>query len=896
MINNILNNFFDSTHQILNPELSRTLQQGKDFKKYQKRIRNRNKYLKEGFSTQPTNDAKKSRQVLQENKLSNNQAAELSELKHKYDSLLEEYKKAQKEALSETKDYIDRTESANPYHGTNVTLGDVPNQLKASGFGGYVTNKGLFKPYSSESDYDLTAGKNGCPAGAQYTSIFDAGNKFTASLEQGTPIVPGQSCGNEGNNVYVSDVLPNNLKTTYKGCFKDDPNSPSMSFIGGSPPPTPIKVENGDFSQPVLANNSYQYITGINSWGKVPGWIFFNAVLINNSEAWGFPMPYPKGSQAVSIQKKQNIGQFFIVPSASNYTLSFYACGRPSLGPNDIGIYLIDDFFSDKEVLTFTPTTSWKKYSVPLKISRAGFIVLLFVGLDNHNSGADLSSAIQDIIITSDETKYSQYTHNTCKQAAINGGYRYFSLQDTNPQTSTGYCALTNNIVGAEVLGNATIVSGTIALWSSNTKTNISKNSPTATLTDLGQLVIKDSAPSQSVLFQTPNKENSGGHGSYIGCYSDTSNRAMANTSDGQWLPMSQCKNLAAKGGFKYYAGQDADGNGNNWCAAGNDMSAITKYGPSTNCVNNSSGAMEGGPWANAVYAVEPGGNYFLILQDDGNMCIYKGTGPTDNQGLIWATNTNGKQKDPSATYTAAQSKFKQNWIPSGTILKQGDFIGSTDGSIYLMMLANGELVLYTSTNASACKAMGDKTMGGGLHANAIYDLGLTGYPGNLGKMGYVDDDGNLSEYPSSMKLEELPGTFKTTSNVDSVQWQNYRKTEKMVSDKTFGIKGVISSRQQQRLDQLQGQINMLAQQITELTNDLQGKNIKINDQMKTNKGLFSENIKDYQFLTKDRQPELQNIQGIVNDSDIKVLQENYSYLLWSILAIGAVSLTLSIA
>ena len=117
-----------------------------------------------------------------------------------------------------------------------------------------------------------------------------------------------------------------------------------------------------------------------------------------------------------------------------------------------------------------------------------------------------------------------------------------------------------------------------------------------------------------------------------------------------------------------------------------------------------------------------------------------------------------------------------------------------------------------------------------------------------------------------------------------------------MVSDKTFGIKGVISSRQQQRLDQLQGQINMLAQQITELTNDLQGKNIKINDQMKTNKGLFSENIKDYQFLTKDRQPELQNIQGIVNDSDIKVLQENYSYLLWSILAIGAVSLTLSIA
>lgn len=33
-------------------------------------------------------------------------------------------------------------------------------------------------------------------------------------------------------------------------------------------------------------------------------------------------------------------------------------------------------------------------------------------------------------------------------------------------------------------------------------------------------------------------------------------------------------------------------------------------------------------------------GDYFLIMQDDGNLCAYRGTGPSDNQGLVWETGT----------------------------------------------------------------------------------------------------------------------------------------------------------------------------------------------------------------------------------------------------------------
>ena len=64
---------------------------------------------------------------------------------------------------------------------------------------------------------------------------------------------------------------------------------------------------------------------------------------------------------------------------------------------------------------------------------------------------------------------------------------------------------------------------------------------------------------------------------------------------------------------------------------------------------------------------------------------------------------------------------------------------------------------------------------------------------------------------------------------------------------------------------------------------------------MEVNKGNFNKNIKDYPIATKDRSADLQNISGIVNDSNIVVLKENYTYLMWSILAVGVVSLSLKV-
>jgi hypothetical protein len=46
---------------------------------------------------------------------------------------------------------------------------------------------------------------------------------------------------------------------------------------------------------------------------------------------------------------------------------------------------------------------------------------------------------------------------------------------------------------------------------------------------------------------------------------------------------------------------------------------------------------------------------YFLILQDDGNLCIYKGTGPSDNQGIIWSSRTTGRKQQPNPNFAASK-------------------------------------------------------------------------------------------------------------------------------------------------------------------------------------------------------------------------------------------------
>ena len=67
--------------------------------------------------------------------------------------------------------------------------------------------------------------------------------------------------------------------------------------------------------------------------------------------------------------------------------------------------------------------------------------------------------------------------------------------------------------------------------------------------------------------------------------------------------------------------------------------------------------------------------------------------------------------------------------------------------------------------------------------------------------------------------------------------------------------------------------------------------NIKIKKEL----NLKDNNIEGMQNNNNnDNDNNINNINGILTDSDLRVLQENYSYIMWSIFAIGALTITIN--
>ena len=391
------------------------------------------------------------------------------------------------------------------------------------------------------------------------------------------------------------------------------------------------------------------------------------------------------------------------------------------------------------------------------------------------------------------------------------------------------------------------------------------------------------------------------------------------------------------------------------------------------NCTKISDGSWSGGGWSNAVYSTStPSLNYYLILQDDANMCIYLGSGPSDNQGLVWQSGTNGKQQQPNPNFTYDKGKYGKNWISNGTTLSPGDFIGSTNGSIYLIMQTDGNLVLYTSTTSSKCSNSGGFGIAGAQNTNALYKFNQVGIPANMTKLAYIDQDSKLHTYPSTNatyantyvtmsgtdsagydipgaaygnttvdkcqttcnnitqcagfafsnnvcypknstmypngsiqakpsvnvyirnKMPQKPpiGVKNTTNSVDTILYQNYINGGEMGD--SYGLKNATSV-QRQQLDQLKTKMNLLSNQINNLTNNFDNGSQALEQQSQTNIQGITNYVKDIKNTNNQIKNFNTTVDNILQDSDIVVLQQNYDYLFWSIIAITTVIISMNI-
>ncbi len=727
---------------------SPSLSQGTKFKKYQTKIKNmkenKRENVKEGFKDMNINNdnlTSQTKQIISENDYTKQQQM-INELRQEYQNTLQDYESLEQKIKNGVNGYISRVNPNNPYLNKVVQF--------TSGQMCYVTNQGVVKYISSQDILNsINVSKEVIDLNIPWQDSYSTpGTQIptTPPLVSGTSVESGQSFGNEGSNIFVNQLLPKSITASYMGCYAPSDNNDNMTFIGGSPPPsTNISIQNGNFSQPVLTNNSYQYI---NSSSQVPGWFFSNAALLNNSTAWGYPVPYPNGNQCASIQSNAYINTLVTLNVGVNYTLSFYACGRnccsgQNVNPLNIQLYTNSNAFISTIFQVTPPINKWTNYTTTFTVPTTQSYKLYFTGTVN----GDQSTAVQNISLSSSSSASSSgnYTYNECMQAAAEQGYQYFALQNVNTQTSKGYCAVSNSSPAISQFGNAIVPSKLITLWSSNTS---GQSGNTATLSSTGSLQVINS--SGQAVYSSPSSNASPSN--YLGCYGDKTSRAMttAYTNGSQQYNNTQCQQAAQQNGYQYYGLQNSTSGTNAQCFLSNNLSETTGYGTATNCTKISDGSWSGGGMSNAVYnTTKSESNYYLILQDDGNMCVYRGSGPNDNQGFIWSSGTNGQQQIANPSVAASNGKYGQNWMPSTGTLAPGDFIGSTDGKLALVMQTDGNLVLYTYQMQSNCQKMVDGNIGGGVNANAAYDIGITTNGDNIGKLGYIDSDANLYTYPS---------------------------------------------------------------------------------------------------------------------------------------------------
>jgi hypothetical protein len=564
-------------------------------------------------------------------------------------------------------------------------------------------------------------------------------------------------------------------------------------------------------------------------------------------------------------------------------------------------------------------------------------------------------------------TNVGKMNFSQCQTIALNSDNKYFGLQSVD-DNGVGNCMLSNDLAGSKIYGNGIKYTKT-TLW--ETKTN-DKNGAYATLTDTGSLTVLTGE--DKTIYSTPGEQKKPSN--FLGCYADKNASAMVNNSwpDG-WMSLDKCKQNAIDKKFKYYGGQvttKKKGVDVDWCYGSNDLSQATKYGLSKSC-KTIDGVVHGGPSANALYSVEAdGGKYFLILQDDGNMGIYRGSSPSDDQGFIWGTNSNGKQQNPNPNFTAVKGKYGKNWISSGTNLARGDFVGSNNGSIFLIMQNDGNLGLYTSSVSSKCSNYGDKTVGAE-NTNALYEITNMGKQMLLGELGYIDDNSVFHSYPSNnIKYSneytyytgidskgndisgaaygnstvdkckascssnnkcsgfafsnnvcypktsgmfpkgptqinknvnlytrnkapiKLPaGVPSTVINIDTITYDNYKNGD--VIGSRYGISN-ISTTQKQQLSQIQTKLNLLTSQINGYTDKFSNGTDTLNNQSSKNTKGVGDYLIDFEKTNNNIKNFNTNIENILNDSDIIVLQKNYDYLFWSILAAGTVLVTMNIS
>jgi len=365
---------------------------------------------------------------------------------------------------------------------------------------------------------------------------------------------------------------------------------------------------------------------------------------------------------------------------------------------------------------------------------------------------------MEDVNITNDQRAMIYdggdfMTLDECKRKASDGGYQYFGMQYVQ-DNGKAQCLVSNDWFRIGSYGRGDNIVSNLLLWNSQTE---DRNNASLHLEKDGRLTIR--LTDNSIVFETP---------ASVDCASNYS------VQKGWNAPYNDFTSFSLKTAEECQA--ECNDNLNcNAIAFVTDPSEFESGNPT--CWTKSKIATENLYKDNNIDMYErlPSGvdrsqcHFIMILQNDGNMCVYKGTSPdTIDGGAIWCSLTNGKQQDQHPSLRSNFGKYGRQYLTEGETLGPGEFLVSEDGRIQLVMEENGNLVLYGFTVTNRCVKKDDNLDYGLAWTNAVYRMNPTGNIDSIGKMGYIDENNILYEYPGSAIKREKTKNYIKLADHDS--------------------------------------------------------------------------------------------------------------------------------
>ena len=158
---------------------------------------------------------------------------------------------------------------------------------------------------------------------------------------------------------------------------------------------------------------------------------------------------------------------------------------------------------------------------------------------------------------------------------------------------------------------------------------------------------------------------------------------------------------------------------------------------------------------------------------------------------------------------------------------------------------------------------------------------------------GNRNSDSSFDLYTRNVNPSAPPiGVPETTTNTDTITYQNYLNGGQLGNQ--YGLINATQAEQDQ-LSSYQDQLNSIAQQMMDYTTQFSQSTVATDTQLNNNYKGMKNYLQDISLIDKDIKHFNTNVDNILKDSDIVVLQSNYTYLFWSILAVATVLISINV-